>query len=139
MKFTALIMTALLIPVASLAGGGGGLRPTKMSVVQSIMSGISPANLGGNNGTINSGVSPHLNIKKSDTLIDYLRSTENPEIVFRAGTGGGVVRFGYGALVNKQWQVESVEIQDTQLNGYPELVKALRQSAEVRDWVPLKN
>lgn len=61
-----------------------------------------------------------------------------PEIVYNIGKKDGIVKFGYGQLVDQKWQVQNIEMPETELFKDEAVVKALEASKTLSDWAEIK-
>ncbi|MBY0555408.1 hypothetical protein K2P97_12820 [bacterium] len=64
--------------------------------------------------------------------------TKTPEIVFNLGQNNGTVKFAYGQLVNKKWQIESIEMTVAELSQDSAVVRALQDSRDLKTWAEIK-
>lgn len=60
------------------------------------------------------------------------------EIIYNIGKQDGVVKFAYGQLIDQKWQVQKIEMSETNLMNDVTVIKALEDSKSVNDWVDLK-
>ena len=65
-------------------------------------------------------------------------SMNNPQIVYHMGQQDGLVRFAYGQLVDQKWQVQKVEMSESELMNDVSVFKALEVSKSLNTWVDLK-
>jgi hypothetical protein len=65
-------------------------------------------------------------------------SSKQPQIVYNIGKQDGLVHFAYGQLVDKQWQIQKLEIPEADLMANIAVVKALQDSESQNDWIELK-
>lgn len=91
----AIIFTTFIFPLFSLAGGGGGLRPSAARII-------------------------------GDT-----------EIVFSLGERDGVLKFAHGKLVDRQWQVQKIQVPTEFMADHDSLAKALETSKDLNQWVQI--
>lgn len=108
-----LSITFTLISFSSFAGGGGG-----GGVLARVMA-LQPG------GT-------------EDTGLITSALTKTPEIVFNLGQNNGTVKFAYGQLVNKKWQIENLEMTVVELSQDSAVVKALQDSRDLKTWTEIK-
>lgn len=62
----------------------------------------------------------------------------NPQIVYHMGQQDGLVRFAYGQLVDKKWQIQKVQMPEAELLNNVSVINALETSKNLNDWVNLK-
>jgi len=60
------------------------------------------------------------------------------EIVFHMGQNNGLVKFAYGQLVDKKWQVQKIEISEADLKVDACVMKALQDSKDLKSWAEIK-
>lgn len=108
-----LSITFTLISFSSFAGGGGG-----GGVLARVMA-LQPG------GT-------------EDTGLITSGFTKTPEIVFNLGQNNGTVKFAYGQLVNKKWQIENLEMTVVELSQDSAVVKALKDSKDLKTWAEIR-
>lgn len=60
------------------------------------------------------------------------------EIIFHIGQKDGLVEFAYGKLVDKQWQVQKIELPTVDIQGDLQVLKALEISEVSKAWTELK-
>lgn len=65
-------------------------------------------------------------------------SSKQPQIVYNIGQQNGVVRFAYGQLVDKNWQIQNIEMPESELVADLTVVKALQESKTLNAWTELK-
>lgn len=65
-------------------------------------------------------------------------SMQNPQIVYHMGQQDGLVRFAYGQLVDKKWQVQKVEMAQADLATDESVFKALQDSSISKSWTEIK-
>ena len=65
-------------------------------------------------------------------------SLNNPQIVYHMGQQDGLVRFAYGQLVDKKWQIQKVQIPEADLMANLTVVNALQDSKALDSWVEIK-
>lgn len=65
-------------------------------------------------------------------------SLNNPQIVYHMGQQDGFVRFAYGQLVNKKWEIQNIEMSESELMADLTVVKALQDSKTLNAWTELK-
>lgn len=65
-------------------------------------------------------------------------SAKQPQIVYNMGKQDGLVRFAYGQLVDKKWQIQNIEMPESELMTDLTVVKALQDSKSLNDWAELK-
>lgn len=122
MKHLALTLIITLVSSISLAtgggGGGGGWRPGPLAMTTKPNLELF-ANGGANSGNGGGGDRP-------------------TEIVFNMGQKNGLVKFAYGQLVDKKWQIDQLSLSESDLSLDPATIEALNQSLKARQWVPLK-
>lgn len=107
-----LSITFTLISVSSFAGGGGG-----GGVLARVMA-LQPG------GT-------------EDTGLITSEFTKTPEIVFNLGQNNGSVKFAYGQLVNKKWQIENLEMTEADLMTEVSIMTALEDSKINGEWIAI--
>lgn len=56
------------------------------------------------------------------------------EIIFNMGQKDGLVKFAYGQLVDRKWQVQKIEMPETELEIDPAVINALRNSKLKNSW-----
>lgn len=62
----------------------------------------------------------------------------NPEIILHLGENNGKIKFAYGQLVGKQWQIEKFEMPAAELVTDASVIKALQDSKFLKTWTELK-
>lgn len=62
----------------------------------------------------------------------------NPEIIFHMEQKDGFVKFAYGKLVDKQWQIQNIYSPASELSFTREEISALETSKITKDWVYIK-
>ena len=65
-------------------------------------------------------------------------SAKQPQIVYNMGQQNGIVRFAYGQLVDKNWQIQNYEMPESELMADLTVVKALQDSKTLNTWTELK-
>lgn len=65
-------------------------------------------------------------------------SAKQPQIVYNIGKQDGLVRFAYGQLVDQKWQIQNVEMPETDLMNDLSVVKALENSSTLKTWAEIK-
>lgn len=71
-------------------------------------------------------------------MMKTMMSTKQPQIVYNMGKQDGLVRFAYGQLVDKKWQIQNIEMPESELMTDLTVVKALQDSKSLNDWAELK-
>lgn len=102
-----------LVSVSSFAGGGGG--GGVMAKVMAVKANIDDTGL----------MPTGLNVK-------------SPEIIFNMGQKNGLVKFAYGQLVDKKWQVQKIEMPEADLMVDASVMKALQDSKDLKSWAEIK-
>lgn len=108
-----IVLTALTFTSLSsfASGGGGGVLAAVMASKMKI----------DDTGLINAG-----NLAKSQ------------EIIFNMGQKDGLVKFAYGQLVDKKWQVQKLEMLEAELLADSSVMKALQDSKSLNSWAEIK-
>lgn len=70
-------------------------------------------------------------------LMNAMRA-QNREIIYNMGQKDGTVKFAYGQLVDKQWQVQKLEMAVSDLEGDTSVIKALQDSKSLNSWAEIK-
>lgn len=83
--------------------------------------------------TVSSTSSPEL--APARNAFDNLSS---PKIVYNIGEKNGAVKFAYGQLVDSQWKIQNFTVAQEELKNRSELLTALQDSKELKDWVTVK-
>ena len=65
-------------------------------------------------------------------------SAKQPQIVYNLGQQNGIARFAYGQLVDKNWQIQNIEMPESELMADLTVVKALQDSKVLNAWTELK-
>lgn len=65
-------------------------------------------------------------------------SAKQPQIVYNIAQQDGLVRFAYGQLVDKKWQIQNIEMPESELVADLTVVKALQDSKTLNAWTELK-
>ena len=63
---------------------------------------------------------------------------KSKEIIFNMGQKNGVVKFAYGKLVNSNWQIQNIQISDSELAFDLKVVEALNQSLKMKNWAEIR-
>lgn len=106
---TAILSILIIIPVLSLAGGGGGLRPEERTINPQLISDF---------GRI-----------KTDPTIRIIHGT--PSL-------NGVSRVSVGRINQNQWQVQTIDIPDDLLIQ-SDLSQEIQKSIDLNDWVEIQS
>ena len=65
-------------------------------------------------------------------------SSKQPQIVYNIGKQDGVVKFAYGQLVDQKWQINNIELLETEVIADASVYIALQESTELKNWVQIK-
>ena len=65
------------------------------------------------------------------------RTGQSPEIVFNQGKQNGIVKFAYGQLVDNEWQMQNIEMPESELAD-ASVLNALQDSKNLSDWAAIK-
>lgn len=65
-------------------------------------------------------------------------SAKQPQIVYNMGKQDGLIRFAYGQLVDQKWQIQNIEMPESELMADMTVAKALQDSKALNAWTELK-
>lgn len=102
-----------LVSFTSFAGGGGG--GGVMAKVMAVKAGIDDTGL----------MNPGMTLK-------------TPEIIYNIDQKNGLVKFAYGQLVDKKWQIQKIEMPESELAVDAAVMKALQDSKSSKSWAEIK-
>ncbi len=71
-------------------------------------------------------------------MMKTMMSTKQPQIVYNMGQQNGFVRFAYGQFVNQKWEIQNIEMPESELIVDVSVTKALQDSKSLNDWAELK-
>lgn len=60
------------------------------------------------------------------------------EIIFNMGQKDGFIKFAYGQLIENKWQIEKLEMPETDLMADASVMKALQDSKDLKSWVNIE-
>ncbi|MFP5519674.1 MAG: hypothetical protein ACLGGX_07200 [Bdellovibrionia bacterium] len=108
-----------------------------LSIAITLVSFSSFAGGGGGGGVMAKVMAVKANIDDTVLMPSGL-NMKTPEIIFNMGQKDGLVKFAYGQLVDKKWQVQKIEMPEADLMVDASVMKALQDSKDLKSWAEIK-